>query len=249
MLLQLQNISFGFSPEKPIFKDLSFGLEPGKIYALIGANGSGKTTLFNLISGFHKPHSGNIVFKRQNITHAAPYQINRTGIGRTFQDLRLVSKLTVKENVLLAMQGNPTDHWIKALLPASVFKNALRQLEHNAEEILADYFLQDVQNSLAHEISFGQQKLLNLACCVANGAELLLLDEPVAGISPPFREQIALLIQRLQQQGKTILMIEHNTDFIDVTGECFLFLDGGILTPFDTFTQLQNSRLAADAYF
>ena len=249
MQLQLQNISFGFSVEKPIFKDLSFGLEPGKIYALMGANGSGKTTLFNLISGFHKPHSGNIIFKRQNITHAAPYRINRTGIGRTFQDLRLVSKLTVKENVLLAMQNNPTDHWIKALLPASVFKKELQQLESNAKKILADYFLQDVQDSLAHEISFGQQKLLNLACCVANGAELLLLDEPVAGISPQFREQIALLIKRLQQQGKTILMIEHNIDFIDATGDCFLFLDSGILTSFDTFTQLQNSRLAADAYF
>lgn len=249
MLLQLQNITFGFSSEKQIFKNLSIDVEQGRIYALMGANGSGKTTLFNLINGFYKPHSGNIVFKQQNIARSVPYQINRMGIGRTFQDLRLVSKLTVKENVLLAMQGNPTDHWIKALLPASVFKKDLRQLESKAEKILADYFLQDVQDSLAHEISFGQQKLLNLACCVANGAELLLLDEPVAGISPQFREQIAILIQRLQQQGKTILMIEHNTDFIDVTGERFLFLDGGILTRFDTFTQLQNSRLAADAYF
>src|SRR5664279_1417718 len=111
MLLQLQNVTFGFSSEKQIFKNLSFGLEQGKIYALMGANGSGKTTLFNLISGFHKPRSGNIVFKQQNIAHTVPYQINRMGIGRTFQDLRLVSKLTVKENVLLAMQGNPTDHW------------------------------------------------------------------------------------------------------------------------------------------
>ena len=249
MLLQLQNVTFGFSSEKQIFKNLSFGLEQGKIYALMGANGSGKTTLFNLISGFHKPHSGNIVFKQQNIAHTVPYQINRMGIGRTFQDLRLVSKLTVKENVLLAMQGNPTDNWIKAVLPASVFKKDLRQLESKAEKLLGDYFLQDIQDSLAHEISFGQQKLLNLACCVANGACVLLLDEPVAGINPQFREQITILIQRLQQQGKTILMIEHNTDFVDVTGECFLFLDDGVLTRFDTFTELQNSRQAADGYF
>jgi branched-chain amino acid transport system ATP-binding protein len=81
ILLQLQNITFGFSPEKQIFKNLSFGLEPGKIYALMGVNGSGKTTLFNLINGFHKPHSGNIVFKQQNIAHTVPHQINRTGIG------------------------------------------------------------------------------------------------------------------------------------------------------------------------
>jgi ABC-type branched-subunit amino acid transport system ATPase component len=116
------------APEKQIFKNLSFDVEQGGIYALMGANGSGKTTLFNLISGFHKPNSGAIVFKQQNIAHSVPYKINRIGIGRTFQDLRLVSKLIVKENVLLAMQGNPNDNWTKALLPSSVFKKDLRQL-------------------------------------------------------------------------------------------------------------------------
>jgi ABC-type branched-subunit amino acid transport system ATPase component len=249
MLLQLQNITFGFSSERQIFKNLSFDLAQGRIYALMGANGSGKTTLFNLITGFQKPHSGDIVFKQQNIAHTVPFKINRMGIGRTFQDLRLISKLTVKENVLLAMLNNPTDPWLNALLPASVFKKDSQQLENKADEILADYFLQDVQDSLAHEISFGQQKLLNLACCVANGAELLLLDEPVAGISPQFREQITLLIQHLKRQGKTIMMIEHNTDFINETGERFLFLDDGILTQFDTFSKLQNSRQAAEGYF
>lgn len=163
MLLQLQNITFGFSSEKQLFKNLSFDLEKGKIYAMLGANGSGKTTLFNFISGFHKPHSGNIVFKQQNITHTEPYLISKIGIARTFQDLRLISKLTVKENVLLAMRDNPTDNWLNALMPASVFKKDLQHLENKADKILADYFLQDVKDSLGHEISFGQQKLLNLA--------------------------------------------------------------------------------------
>jgi branched-chain amino acid transport system ATP-binding protein len=248
-LLKLEHLTFGFSPEKHIFKDLSFELEQGKIYALMGANGSGKTTLFNLISGFHKPHSGNILFKQQTIIHVAPYQINRTGIARTFQDLRLVSKLTVKENVLLAMQGNPSDNWLNALLSAALFKKKLQDLDNKADKILSDYFLQEVQHSPAHDISFGQQKLLNLACCVANGAELLLLDEPVAGISPHIREQITLLIKRLQQQGKTLLMIEHNTDFIETTGDKFLFLANGSLSTFDSFTQLKNSGTAANAYF
>ncbi len=249
MLLQLQNVTFGFFPEKQIFKDLSFELKQGKIYALMGANGAGKTTLFNLISGFHKPHSGNIIFKHQKITQTAPHQINRIGIARTFQDLRLVSKLTVKDNVLLAMQGNPTDNWLNALLPAALFKKKRQDLESQADKILSDYFLQEVRHSPAHEISFGQQKLLNLACCVANGAELLLLDEPVAGISPHNREQITLLIKRLQQQGKTLLMIEHNTDFIQAAGDKFLFLANGALSAFDTFTQLKNSGSAVDAYF
>src|SRR4051812_40030018 len=101
MFLQLKNISFKFSGKEYLLNNVSLTLEEKKIYALIGTNGSGKSTLFNLINGFHKPMSGNIIFKGQPITNLPPYKINRTGIGRTFQDLRLVSKLSVKENVLL----------------------------------------------------------------------------------------------------------------------------------------------------
>jgi branched-chain amino acid transport system ATP-binding protein len=119
------------------------------------------------------------------------------------------------------MQYNPTDLWLKALLPASLYKHHLQRLENNADNILADFFLQEVQLSPATEISFGQQKLLNLACCVANGSDLLLLDEPVAGISPEYREKITIIIQQLKQAGKTVLMIEHNTDFIENAGDYF----------------------------
>lgn len=189
----------------------------------MGANGAGKTTLFNLITGFHQPASGIISFQQQPTIGLATYKINRMGIGRTFQDLRLIAKLTVKENILLAMPDNPTDIWTNALLPEPVFKKQIQQLEHKAEKIIADYFLQDVQHAMADEISFGQQKLLNLACCVANQAQLLLLDEPVAGISPHYREQITILIKQLKQQGKTLLMIEHNTDFIADRRLLFVF--------------------------
>ncbi|GAB6139436.1 hypothetical protein JCM14076_01650 [Methylosoma difficile] len=127
-----------------------------------------------------------------------------------------------------------------------MFKNNLQHLENKAGQIIADYFLHDIQGSITNEISFGQYKLLNLACCVANGAELLLLDEPVAGISP--HNQTAIT-PHLQQQGKTMLMIEHDTDFIEATAEHFLFLDGSILNQFTTFAKLKNSRQAADAYF
>lgn len=224
-------------------------MEPGKIYALMGANGSGKTTLFNLITGFHKPSSGTIHFQQQSTADLEPYKLNRMGIGRTFQDLRLISKLTVKENILLAMPDNPTDNWVNAMLPELVFKKHKQQLERKADKIIADYFLQDVQQAMANEISFGQQKLVNLACCVANQATLLLLDEPVAGISPHYQEQITCLIKRLKQQGKTLFMIEHNTDFIAETADRFLFLSDGVLSEFDSFSQLQNSSLAQDAYF
>jgi branched-chain amino acid transport system ATP-binding protein len=249
MLLQLKNISFGFSPEKKIFDNLSLNIEAGKVHALMGGNGSGKTTLFNIITGFHKIPSGKIVFKGYDITNNEPYKINQFGICRTFQDLRLISKLTVKENILLAMRNDPTDSWKKAFLPIYISKKELHILKHIADKIIDTYFLSDVQNFMANEISFGQQKLLNIACCVANGAETILLDEPVAGINPQFRKEMTLIINQLKQQGKTIVMIEHNTDFISETSDLFLFLNEGSILEFNTFKQLHNSKQARDAYF
>jgi len=249
MLLQLKNISHSFSSEKQLFSGLSLDINEGSIYALLGSNGSGKTTLFNIITGFIKLQSGEICLKDKNIADLTPYEINRQGMGRTFQDLRLISRLTVKENILLALPGDPTADWRKALLPLGIYKHDLQKLRTIANDILETFFLSDVGDSMASSISFGQQKLLNLACCVANRAELLLLDEPVAGISPHYREQITSLILQLKQEGKTILMIEHNTDFIAATADRFLFLDEGKISAFDTFNQLKNSQQAANAYF
>ncbi len=186
LMLAINQLTFCFSPEKQILKEISLSLEEKKIYALMGGNGAGKTTLFNLITGFIKPQSGAILFDGKNLAHQQPYTINRQGIGRTFQDLRLITKLTVKENIILAMQHNPTDNWINAMLPERFYRNTNKLLAQQADDIIEEYYFNDVKNSLAGEISFGQQKLLTLACCVANGAKLLLLllDEAVAGIQP-----------------------------------------------------------------
>lgn len=249
MSLQLENIRFKFPGKNYLLNDASVALDKKKIYALMGGNGSGKTTLFNIISGFLRPQSGRIIFRGQHLTGLPPYRINRIGIGRTFQDLRLISKLNVRENILLAMQHNPTDSWIKALLPSSVFQKGLEQMNIKAGSIITDYFLQGVEYSLAGEISFGQQKLLNLACCVANGADLLLIDEPVAGISPSYRDQMIHLLKNLKHQGKTILMIEHNTDFVAETADRFLFLMDGRLNEYRSFDSMKLSKTVADAYF
>lgn len=116
MILELRHIHFGFSKENLLLKDLSLQLEAGKIYALMGGNGSGKTTLFNLVTGFYRPQQGEILFKGKDIAHLPPYKINRAGIGRTFQDLRLIGNLTVRENIEIAFQHKLSDIWYKALL-------------------------------------------------------------------------------------------------------------------------------------
>ena len=248
MILQLKNITHSFSPEKKILKDLSLSLEKGKIYALIGSNGAGKTTLFNLITGFIKPQSGEIFFEKKNIIHTQPYKTNLLGISRTFQDLRIITKLTVKENIILSMKENPTDNVLNALLPQSIHRNANKMLEQKADEIIQQFFLDEVLNAAGSEISYGQQKLLTLACCVANGASLLLLDEPVAGIQPEYRNKIAKLIKQLKEQGKTILLIEHNTDFITDVADQIFFLHEGKISNFANIQTLKADPLVMEAY-
>lgn len=248
MNLQLKHISFSHTPGKSILKDISLSLEEKKIYALMGSNGAGKTTLFNLISGFIKPQSGEFFIGEKNLTHQQPYKINHQGIGRTFQDLRLITKLSVKGNIVLAMRQNPTDNWLNAMLPEYFHRNTNAVLEKRANEIVEQFFLIDVKNSLAAEISYGQQKLLSLACCVANGATLLLLDEAVAGIQPEYRNKIARLIKQLKAQSKTILLIEHNTDFIaDVADEIF-FLHEGKISAFENMETLRKDKQVMEAY-
>ncbi len=248
MILQLKHITFSFSPEKQILKDISLSLEEKKIYALMGSNGAGKTTLLNLISGFIKPQIGDIFFEEKNITHQQPYKINRQGIGRTFQDMRLITKLSVKENIILAMQQNPTDSWVRALLPEKLHRSRNKALEKKTDKIVERFFLYDVISSLASEISYGQQKLLSLACCVSNGAKLLLIDEAVAGIQPEYRNKIAILIKQLKEEGKTILLIEHNTDFIADVADQIFFLHDGVISTFENIETLRNDKQVMEAY-
>lgn len=247
-ILELKNLTHGFSASKKILDDVSLDLEKGRIYALMGANGSGKTTLFNIITGFIAPVSGEIYFDTKRITKLAPYKINRAGIGRTFQDLRLISKLSVKENVVLAMNGNPTQVWYKAALPEFVYRSQIQTLKGNADKIVETCFLSDIKNNLAGEISYGQQKLLNLACCIANNAQLFLLDEPIAGINPNYRDKILDLLKKLKDEGKTIFLIEHNTEFMQQIADRFFFLKGGKVNSYETFAQLRDDKEVLDAY-
>jgi ABC-type branched-subunit amino acid transport system ATPase component len=246
--LQLKNIGFGFNKNTALLKNLTVSLEKGKVYCLMGGNGSGKTTLFNIITGFIKPHNGDIFLDDKQITNKQPYKINREGIGRTFQDIRLIAKLTVKENIVLAMQNNPTDNWLNAMLPKNFNSNKDLALENSADKIIEQFFLNEVSNSLAAEISYGQQKLLSLACCVANGATLLLLDEAVAGIQPEYRNKIAMLIKQLKEQGKTILLIEHNTDFIADVADKIFFLHEGKISTFENMEALRKDKQVKGAY-
>lgn len=223
-------------------------MDEKKIYVLMGANGSGKTTLFNLLTGFIRLQNGKFIFREKDITNFPPYLINRNGISRTFQDLRTITKLTVKENIILSMHDNPSDAWYNAMLSQKFFRKKHDEFDQRADEIIRTFFLEDVRTSLASDISYGQQKLLTLACCMANGAKLLLLDEPVAGINPEYRDRIAQLLRKIKDQGKTILLIEHNTEFIDQVADHLYFLDEGCLKNYESIDQMRSDPAVMEAF-
>ncbi|WP_262493762.1 ABC transporter ATP-binding protein [Niastella koreensis] len=227
---------------------MTFSMEKGSVYALLGSNGAGKTTLFNLITGFIRPAHGEIVFNTEKITSLPPFQRNRMGIGRTFQHVRLIGRLTVLENLILAMPGNKTDHWGKALLPGFLYRASYRPLQEKAYELCERFFLSQVKHARIAEISYGQQKLLSLACCVANGASMLLLDEVVAGIQPEYRRKIAMIIRQLKEEGKTIFFIEHNIEFVSEIADSIFFLHEGKITVFKNVEVFRKDKQVMDAY-
>lgn len=211
----------------------------------MGANGSGKTTLFNIISGFLKPDAGEVYLSDKLIQSLSPYQIARIGFSRTFQDMRLISKLSVRENILLAFSQQRGEAWWRVFFSNREEENRLIQ---KTNEILKTCFIEDVSDSLAGQISYGQQKLLNLACCLASDASILLLDEPVAGVNPKYRDLLAQVIIGLRNSGKALLIIEHNRDFIELVADKMLFLNGGRISEYPSYRAFRENEIVQNAY-
>ena len=227
---------------------VSFNVSDGAVSVLMGTNGSGKTTLFNIISGFTRQGAGDILLDNESINKLKPYQRKRRGIGRTFQDMRLIGNLSVKENVLLAFPEQEGEKWWKVLLPNKKVRQEQNRNSKKADQLLKDCFIDDIIESKANEISYGQQKLLNLACCMASDASVLLLDEPAAGVNPVFREKLAAVVNKLKEQGKALLIIEHNSDFIEDVADEILFLHNGIVQQYSSYQEFRESPEVLNAY-
>ena len=246
-MLELNNIHKSFG-KREILSGVNLKLEKGNVYTLMGANGTGKTTIFNIVTNFLKADEGTVWLKGKRIDSFSPVAINSLGITRTFQNLRLIEGLSVKENILLAFKGNKGERIWNALLPSMFLKGDNKYFEQRANEIIRKVFLDDVAINKAGEISYGQQKLLTLGCCLANDADLLLLDEPVTGINTVYWEKIITIINDIKAIGKTVLLIEHHTDFIETVSDILFFLNDGTVSTFDDYSQLRSNPQAQEAY-
>jgi ABC-type branched-subunit amino acid transport system ATPase component len=245
--IEIKKITKNFS-DNQVLKNVSFSLKQGNIYTLIGGNGTGKTTLFNIISGFTKINSGASFFKKKDITNKSPLYINRLGVSRTFQDLRLIEELSVFENIKLAIKNKKDEHFPYALFPKAWLKEYHKKIEKEVSNLLEKMYLNDVQYHLAKNISYGQQKLLTLACCIANSSDLLLLDEPIAGVNEQYQQQILDILLELKKQGKTIFLIEHQPEFIKKMNSTILFLSDGRIQLFDSYTQFSHNEYVQKTY-
>ena len=238
-LLILEGIKKSFG-DRVILSDLSLTLERGCIYSLMGANGSGKTTLFNVINGYLRAEKGSISFNGVMIDKVNPAAICKLGISRSFQKIRIIRELTVKENLLLAFKFNKGEKLWRALSPRRFWRDYYDELNAEAKNIAERVLLSNVINRKAGEISYGQQKLLTLGCCIANSPKLLLLDEPVAGINAVLRQSISDLVKSL---GVTVLLIEHHSEFVKLVSDRILYLENGSLIQYSSFQDLKANLI------
>lgn len=199
-----------------------------ELVAIIGPNGSGKSTLFNIISGFVRANTGRCYIDDREITHLAPYRIAGYGVTRTFQEPRLVRNVSVIDNVLLAIPQQYGETVIGALLQRR-WRNSQTRHCALAHRLLERVGLGSYAHLWAGTLSYGQQKLLTFACSLATKAEVLLFDEPLAGLDPELSAQIETLLVTQRSKNKTVLIIEHDLEFVRRVADTVFVLVGGEL--------------------
>jgi branched-chain amino acid transport system ATP-binding protein len=227
---------------------VSFEVMPGEIFGVIGPNGSGKTTMFNSVLGQITPDAGRIELKGRDITGLSPLQLNQRGVGRTFQTLQVFGKMTVRDNLLVAAQEHQGSMWSR------LFALSDSGLGAKADALIEQFRIGHVAHLLAGELSYGQQKLVDIAMAFMSEPDLVLLDEPCAGVNPSLVGGISTLLKELNrtrasgQKTCSFVVIEHNMDFVmDLCHRILVMVEGTVMA-IGTPAEIRANKQVLDAY-
>jgi branched-chain amino acid transport system ATP-binding protein len=246
-ILSGQSISKSFGGLQALL-DVDFEVENGMIFAIIGPNGAGKTTLFNLISGFDRDFSGEIIFNNEVISHYPPHTITLRGIARTFQNVRLFKNLTALENVAVGCHGWISPHYRRTIFG---FKSTRRQeqiIKKYAAEMLRFVGLEEKKDTEVDSLPLGEQKLLEIARALAAKPKLLLLDEPGAGLNDREMENLKAIIFKNKSSSITQIIVEHNMKFIMSISDEIMVLNFGTKIASDTPAVIANDKKVIEVY-
>jgi branched-chain amino acid transport system ATP-binding protein len=241
-LLKVTDLKKSYGAIKAV-DGVSFEVMPGEIFGVIGPNGSGKTTMFNSVLGQITPESGRIELKGHDITGRSPMELSHLGVGRTFQTLQVFGKMSVRDNLIVAAQEH------KGSMAGRMFAPGDSGLGPKADALIDQFRIRHVADKKAGELSYGQQKLVDIAMAFMSEPDLVLLDEPCAGVNPSLVGGISTLLKELNKTRKgSFIVIEHNMDFVmDLCHRIMVMVEGTVMA-IGTPAEIRGNKQVLDAY-